>query len=1092
MNCDSLESLLQSDGPLPVTRVTEILTAVSEHVSTLHERGRLHLGLQLQAIRLQENGCVVVEPPLPAMQFGDGEIDDERSPPEAGTIRPLLIPTDAEQARVALKNAGVEMDPRRFDVYQLGSLAIRALTGASVRAYLWRAEVKSRVPRAFCRVIDGALGHDPGTRLKDCTQFREALQSAAVEDASAAKPSPQCPPGASCDLPFDRLGHYRVLERIGSGGMGDVYRGYDATLEREVAIKVLPLELARDEQFVARFRAEATAAAKIAHPNVVSIFFIGQDGGHHFFVMQLIEGESLAQRLKRRPALRTEEAIAIARDCLEGLNAAHKQGLIHRDIKPGNILIDEQTGRAILVDFGLVRRMKESLRMTATGVVMGTVDYLAPEQARGQSTDGRADLYSLGVLIYEMVSGRLPFEADSPSAMIFQHAYEKPRSLGNLAPKLPLALVKTVMRLLEKAPAARHQSAQDVLDDLRAISERRVPEWQKRTPANGSETDAAHRYLEPLPEMPPVRSRADRSGLRDWLARVFARFSPRWLERFQSTSQQADDALLALERRREQLTGLLAEARRLAAEMERLAQAYPADCSFRPQADDQHARVEMLEIEVAKADAEVVRLRNQRDALVARLRAAEAAKQIVHGHRPRKRRPRLQIALLSAGLIFALFSASMLLRDSPHPPQDKAFDAIVPSTASDEKLPLALSARQVRLPVGEWVDVLAKGDFHNARSQGIWRQSGPALRLTPSNPERLMLPLLALGSYDLQYEFCRSSGSDCVVASLPIGNSFCALILSGVSGKVSGINLIDGRYADDPLNPTQRVPGTLNNGRTYQVRIEVRKNKSKVSLAIFLDGQRHVSWSGEVSQLNVDPSWRPDETFRFGLGHGRGTDVTFQKMNFRLVSGEARLIVPPAEADGKDHGIPKELQAKREGLVRDVAQQAERLGLGNGTIRVGWSSGRPRVSLRGGPMFSEFIQKVSTVSPADVPACDSKALAGFRKVRDVLLEERKTRELPVQFYFDCRERGDSQEMLAWVSGENAVIRQEGIRKFYGGKAAFGAYVDPMGQAITELIRSFTDYLERENARLPNHEMRHETQFFISSQPQLMPSSPPLP
>ena len=235
-------------------------------------------------------------------------------------------------------------------------------------------------------------------------------------------------------LPFQRLGHFQVIEQIGSGGMGDVYRGYDESLDRYVAIKVLPAGLARDEKFVQRFQAEATAVAKVNHPNVVPIYFIGQDAGHPFFAMQFIEGESLGQRLVREHRLPAEQAVEIVSQCLAGLGAAHDQGLVHRDIKPGNVLLERASGWAMLVDFGLVRRMGDNASMTTTGVIMGTVNYIAPEQARGRTVDARTDIYSLGVLFYQLLSGHLPFLAESPTSMVFQHAYEKPFPLQTAAP----------------------------------------------------------------------------------------------------------------------------------------------------------------------------------------------------------------------------------------------------------------------------------------------------------------------------------------------------------------------------------------------------------------------------------------------------------------------------------------------------------------------------------------------------------------------------------------------------------------------------------------------------------------------------------
>jgi formylglycine-generating enzyme required for sulfatase activity/tRNA A-37 threonylcarbamoyl transferase component Bud32 len=273
--------------------------------------------------------------------------------------------------------------------------------------------------------------------------------------------------GAQPALPFTLAGAYEVTDRIGQGGMGDVYLAYEGALDRKVAIKILPADLARSPEFVRRFQAEATAAAKLAHPNVIRIHRIGEDAGRHFFVMDYVAGESLAGLLERRSTLTVAEALAIAEHVLAGLAAAHEQGLVHRDVKPGNILLETAHRRALLADFGLAKVLESSAtRMTATGVVVGTLDYLSPEQGRGQPIDGRSDLYSLGVVLYRMLSGRLPFAAEDAMGLIFQHVNEPPPPLAETAPHVPRQVAAIVERLMAKSPVDRYQNAAQVLADV--------------------------------------------------------------------------------------------------------------------------------------------------------------------------------------------------------------------------------------------------------------------------------------------------------------------------------------------------------------------------------------------------------------------------------------------------------------------------------------------------------------------------------------------------------------------------------------------------------------------------------------------------
>jgi predicted Ser/Thr protein kinase len=270
------------------------------------------------------------------------------------------------------------------------------------------------------------------------------------------------------DLPFSRLGHYRLLRRLGSGGMGDVYLADEEALQRRVAIKVLPCALARDARLVRRFYHEAAAIARLDHPNVVPIYFIGQDAGHHFFVMQYIDGESLAERLERQGRLAAEDALTILEQCLAGLEAAHDAGLVHRDVKPANILIEGKSGRVLISDFGLARATDTS-RHTITGQLLGTAGYMAPEQALGQTVDGRTDLYSLGIVAFHMLCGRLPFQAATDDSMLYHHAFEPPPSLEKIVPDLPPALASLVRKLLAKDPARRCQRAAEALEEVRRL-----------------------------------------------------------------------------------------------------------------------------------------------------------------------------------------------------------------------------------------------------------------------------------------------------------------------------------------------------------------------------------------------------------------------------------------------------------------------------------------------------------------------------------------------------------------------------------------------------------------------------------------------
>ncbi len=262
-----------------------------------------------------------------------------------------------------------------------------------------------------------------------------------------------------------RIGAFEVIRVLGRGGMGVVLHGFDPDLHRDVALKVLDPQLASNDLARQRFCREARAAAAVSHDNLVAVHLVDEDekSGLPFLVMQLVHGESLEQRLKRVGRLSVEEAVRIGMQTAAGLAAAHAQGLIHRDIKPGNILLEAGTDKVKLTDFGLARTT-EDLRLTRTGFVAGTPLYMAPEQARGDEIDHRADLFSLGSVLYEALAGRPPFEGKTPLAVLRRVADEAHPSLRRLNPEVPPCLEETIDKLLAKDPADRFQTATEVLE----------------------------------------------------------------------------------------------------------------------------------------------------------------------------------------------------------------------------------------------------------------------------------------------------------------------------------------------------------------------------------------------------------------------------------------------------------------------------------------------------------------------------------------------------------------------------------------------------------------------------------------------------
>jgi serine/threonine protein kinase len=256
--------------------------------------------------------------------------------------------------------------------------------------------------------------------------------------------------------------NYELDRELGRGGMGVVYRARDRRLKRMVAIKLLPPELAFRGEIKSRFLREAETAAQLNHPNIVPIYSVDEREGLVFFVMACVDGVTVAARVHDEGALPIAHARRILREVADALAYAHGRGVIHRDIKPDNILLDRESGRAMVTDFGIARAMQEGAdsRLTATGVAIGTPAYMSPEQAAGDRViDGRSDLYSLGVVGYQMLTGELPFKASSTASMLMKHITEQPRPVSELRPEVPPDLAAAVMTLLEKEPERRFPSA---------------------------------------------------------------------------------------------------------------------------------------------------------------------------------------------------------------------------------------------------------------------------------------------------------------------------------------------------------------------------------------------------------------------------------------------------------------------------------------------------------------------------------------------------------------------------------------------------------------------------------------------------------
>lgn len=263
---------------------------------------------------------------------------------------------------------------------------------------------------------------------------------------------------------------YRIEEQIGEGGMANVYRGRDALLNRPVAVKVMRRELVADPSFVERFKREAEAAASLTHPHIATVFDFGEENGDYFLVMEYLPSKDLKELIEERGSLPPRIALEIAIQLCDALKYAHSNGIIHRDVKPHNVLFTDD-GKAKLTDFGIARAISSYTPLTGTGQLVGSVHYMSPEQARGLGASERSDIYALGIILFEMLTGKLPFDAETPVAIALKHVQEQPPAIREIDPSLSSSLEYVVSKALRKETTARYQSAQELMQDLVKVKE---------------------------------------------------------------------------------------------------------------------------------------------------------------------------------------------------------------------------------------------------------------------------------------------------------------------------------------------------------------------------------------------------------------------------------------------------------------------------------------------------------------------------------------------------------------------------------------------------------------------------------------------
>ncbi len=481
-----LTELIAGGGNLPLELILDIAQQVGEYLEELHRGDEVHGNLSPGSIVLTSDGEVRVLDPQP-----DAEVVAIYQAPE---IRGEGDPT------------------RQADFYALGASLYEALTGEAPELSIddpWPGNKRPGLPPELDELVFKCLQADPSKRVQSAAELLHGIQGVRHGMQAGGKDTIL---GVEDALVGHALGAYQLVERLGQGGMATVYKAYEPALDRYVAIKVLPQFFARDPNFMQRFRREAKAAAQLNHPNIVPTYSFGEEGDITYIAMQYVEGGTLKQA--RGQVYAPAQAVQIAAPIVRALAYAHGRGIVHRDIKPANVLMSEGDW-PLLTDFGLAKMAEASTRLTGTGVGVGTPMYMSPEQGQGVDVDHRTDVYSMGIMLYEMVTGDVPFRADTPMAIVIKHMtapLPMPRSVN---PDIPEPLERIILKATAKNPDDRFQSADEMLAALERVQQLLMAGPGAATVIPGELETAAPKTAKPgdRGEKSPLAGKIKKAGL---------------------------------------------------------------------------------------------------------------------------------------------------------------------------------------------------------------------------------------------------------------------------------------------------------------------------------------------------------------------------------------------------------------------------------------------------------------------------------------------------------------------------------------------------------------------------------------------------
>ncbi|MBU2609538.1 MAG: protein kinase, partial [Chloroflexi bacterium] len=450
----TLASMIAGGNGLPLDLALDIARQLGKYLDALHKHGVIQEVFDPEDVMLSAESEIRVLNLGLAQGLNVGELLSKGKLKAAAYHAPELLRG--------------EQGDTRTDFYSLGAVLFIALTGKALDAKalagktptltdLYPSRLRPGLPPELDDLIAKCLHPDPARRIQSAAEFLDGVEEVRSGMAVGAGDTIL---GIEDSLVGQTLGAYRLVERLGQGGMATVYKAYEPALGRYVAVKVLPQFFARDPNFLKRFRREAKAVAQLSHPNIVPIHSYGEEGGVIYIAMQFVEGGTLKHGRDR--VFSAEEALRLLLPVTRALGYAHARGIVHRDIKPSNVLLSEGNW-PVLADFGLAQMAEASAKLTGTGVGMGTPAYMSPEQGQGAKVDARTDIYSLGIMLYEMVTGEVPFHADTPMAIVIKHLTAPMPIPRKVNPDVPKEVEELILKATAKNPDDRYPSAEEMV-----------------------------------------------------------------------------------------------------------------------------------------------------------------------------------------------------------------------------------------------------------------------------------------------------------------------------------------------------------------------------------------------------------------------------------------------------------------------------------------------------------------------------------------------------------------------------------------------------------------------------------------------------